>query len=168
MNRRSFLSAVAVGVTTGVSGCVSNGRVVKERQETVMVPTGRGETTRITQVDGKGAIRYTVTADRRFDIFYFTSRDQYEYYLRFVNGQQVEDPPSGHPALTETAVYNEETEQYEVQVPDDGGRRSISVEDTHYHVVDHSNYGMGTPVDTHADPLQAYIGMTVIDKQLPF
>jgi hypothetical protein len=167
MNRRSFLSAAGISIATGLSGCVSNGRVVNERQESVLVPAGRGETTKISQVDGKGAIQYGVTADRRFDVYYFTSRDQYEYYLRYVSGQKLEDPPAGHGKLTETAVYNEETEEYEVEVPSDGGRQSISVNDTHYFVVDHSSYGQGVPVDEHDDPLQAFISLKVIDKQFP-
>lgn len=167
MDRRSFLAAAGISIATGMSGCVGNGRVVNERQETVLVPPGRGETTEIAQVDGKGAIKFGVTADRRFDVYYFTSRDQYEYYLRYVSGQKLEDPPAGHRELTKTAVYNEETEEYEVQVPADGGRQSISVDDSHYFVVDHSSYGMGIPVEEEADPLQAYISLTVIDKQLP-
>lgn len=167
MKRRSFLSAAGVSIAVGLSGCVSNGRVVNERQESVLVPAGRGETTEISEVDGKGAITYGVTADRRFDVYYFTGRDQYEYYLRYINGQQVEDPPAGHRKLTETAIYDEETEQYEVRVPADGGRQSITVDDTHYLVVDHSSYGRGIPVDEYDDPLQAFISLKVIDKQFP-
>lgn len=167
MNRRTLLSAVGASIAVGTSGCVSNGRVVNERQENVMIPTGRGETTRIEEVDGDGAITFTVTADRKFDVYYFTSPTQYEDYRRYISGQQVENPTVGDPQLTQVAVYNEAADQYEARAPADGGRVSITVEDTHYFVIDHSNYGMGVPVDAYADPLRAYVNLTVIDKQFP-
>lgn len=167
MKRRAFLMTGVIGTLSTIGGCVSNGRVVRETQETVRVPPGRGETIQISDVDGDGAISYSVRAGQRFDVFYFTGPDQYEYYRRYMNGQQVNQPPAGHGDLTRGAVHDEESDQYVVKIPEDGGRQSISVDETHYFVVDHSNYGMGVPVEDQAEPLQAHVSLTVIDKQFP-
>ena len=167
MDRRAFISTLAAGVITTGSGCVSNGRVVTDEQETRMVPAGQGEVIEISEVDGKGAITYSVQAGKRFDVYYFTSPDQYEDYSRYMSGQQVSQPSAGHPELTQAAVHDDQQEEYVIEVPKEGGRKSITVDSAHYLVIDHSNYGRGVPVEKHADPLQVSYSLTVIDKQLP-
>jgi len=41
------------------------------------------------------------------------------------------------------------------------------VDDTHYFVLDYSNYGNGTAVDEYDDPLDAFVDLTAYDRQLP-
>lgn len=133
----------------------------------MLIEAGRGWAYEITDVDGNGAISYTVRADRQFDIYYFTSAGDYGQYRSFVGGDEPDQMPSGHSRLTRAAVHNEDRDLYEAKMPADGGRKSISVEETHYFVVDHSNYGMGVPVEDHAEPLDAFVDLTAYDERLP-
>jgi len=162
-----MLATLSAGVVVGLGGCVAGGRVVHEKQKSVTVPPHRGWVTEITDVDGKGAVSYTVRAEQRFDVYYFTARADYERYDTFVGGDTPEEMPSGHSELSQGAVRNEERELFEVKVPDDGGRKNITAESTHYFVVDHSNYGMGVPVADQADPLSAFVDLTAYNNTAP-
>jgi hypothetical protein len=166
MNRRTFLASAACA-TGSLTGCVAGGRVVHERHRSVRVEPGGGWTFEITGIEGDGAVAYTVRADRRFDVYYFTSEAHYSRYQAFLAGETPAETPSGHGQLSRGAVHDEQRDTYEVAVPEDGGRASVSVADAHYFVVDHSNYGMGVPVEEHAAPLEAFVDLTVYDETLP-
>jgi hypothetical protein len=165
MDRRAFLSTLAAGGVVGASGCVGGGRVVLERKRSVTVRPGRGWWEQLPAVDGNGALTLTVRADQPFDVYYFPDADDFAQYEAYVSGDEPDAMPSGHQSLSQTAV--QQGNEYGVVEPDNGGRRSISPDDDHYLVVDHSNYGQGVPVDEHGEPLQAFVDLEVINKQLP-
>jgi len=172
MRRRRVLATVAGVTVAGLAGCVAGGRVVHEQQRSVTVPPGRGWVFEITDAEGNSAVSYTVGADRRFDVYYFTSAQAYDVYREVVgsDGDPDRDPeevPSGHGSLSRVAVQSGEEDTFEAAVPEDGGRQPISIEGRHYFVVDHSNYGIGVPVGEHDDPLDAFVDLTVYEKTLP-
>lgn len=167
MERRSFLATVTAVGTVGLGGCVAGGRVVHGVQTSVTVGANRGWTYEITDIEGDGAVSYTVRADRRFDVYYFTDPENYRTYEQFLAGEDPAAMPSGHNELSKGAVHNEARDAYEVTVPEDGGRKGVSVDSTHYFVVDYSNYGMGVPVEEHADPLSVFVDLTAYNKSLP-
>jgi hypothetical protein len=167
MDRRTFLAMTTLGSAVGTAGCVAGGRVVQEQQQSILVEPGRGWTYEITEVDGDGELSYTVRAEQRFDIYYFTSTGTYDHYRTFLGGDEPPEMPAGHSKFSRAGVHNEDRDLYEARVPEDGGRASISVADTHYFVVDYSNYGMGVPVEEHADPLDAFVDLVVFDTSLP-
>lgn len=167
MDRRTFLTAVTLGPAVGTAGCVAGGRVTQEQQQSILVEPGRGWTYDITEVDGDGALSYTVRADQRFDVYYFTSTEAYDHYRAFLSGEETPEMPAGHDEFSRAGVHNENRDRYEAKAPEDGGRAPISVDDTHYLVVDYSNYGMGVPVEEHADPLDAFVDLAVFEDTLP-
>jgi hypothetical protein len=167
MNRRNFLVTAVAGATGSIAGCVAGGRVVHEQHRSVRIDAGRGWIFEITDVEGDGAVSYTVRADRRFDVYYFTSDRTCDRYRSFLGGSDPPETPTGHDDLGRAAVYDERREEFEAAAPADGGRRSVSVDGSHYFVVDHSNYGMGVPVEEHADPLDAFVDLTVYNETLP-
>lgn len=167
MERRTFLATVATAGTVGLGGCVAGGRVVHDVQKSIRVGTHSGWSYEITDVEGNGAVSYRARADRRFDVYYFTSQDEYRQYQQFLAGDEPAESPSGHDELSRGAVHDESRDVYEAAVPEDGGRKGLSIESTHYVVVDHSNYGMGVPVEEHDDPLTVFVDLTAYNKSLP-
>lgn len=167
MDRRTFLAVATLGSAVGTAGCVAGGRVVQEQQRSILVEPGRGWTNEISEVDGDGELSYTVRAGQRFDVYYFTSTEAYDHYRAFLSGEDPPETPDGHGDFSRAAVHNDDRDLYEAKVPSDGGRAPISVEDTHYFVVDYSNYGMGVPVEERADPLDAFVDLVVFENTLP-
>lgn len=167
MNRRTVLATVAVGTTGGLTGCIAGGRVVHDEKRSVMIEAGKGWSFEITGVDGKGAVSYSVRANRQFDVYYFTSPEAYDRYQAFLSGEEPSKTPRGHSEFSRAAVQAEEGDHFEATVPEDGGRKSVTIENTHYFVVDHSSYGMGVPVEKGTDPLDAVVDLTVYKKTMP-
>lgn len=186
MDRRTYLSSLSAGTVAAVAGCVADGRVALEISEGVTVDPLNGWSKKLPDVEGDGALSLTIRADQRFDIYYFTSDDTFEQYKNYVYQREATTPegegtatatanataantpssmPSGHDDVSQAAVPKSDSEKYEVQVPDDGGRKSIETTGAHYFVVDHSNYGNGVRVDRFGDPLDAFIDLKVIDKR---
>jgi hypothetical protein len=168
MHRRRYLASVAACGAVVTGGCVADGRIVHERHKSVRVDPDAGWTFEIDGFEGDGSVSYTVRADRRFDVYYFASRATYGRYQEFLAGETPNETPSGHGELSRAAVHDDQRDAYEASVPEDGGRKPISVEESHFFVVDHSNYGMGVPVSEDADPLDAFVDLTVYEEQLPF
>jgi len=184
MERREFLSAVGAGVAVAASGCIGDGRVLMDKSESVTVEPLDGWWEKLPGVGGDGALSVTVRADQKFQIYYFTSQGPFEQYTEYVGddrgaatrraGTASATPtthrqgsmPSGHGDISQAAVPVEDGTKYEVQVPDDGGRKSIDTEGDHYFVVDHSNYGM-VPVDQFQEPLDAFVDLKVIESTSP-
>lgn len=178
MRRRALLGAAATGAVAGLCGCLG-GEVVIETQESVRIESGRGWVQEIDGVDGSGSLSYTVRSkDDRFQVFYFTSGSAYQEYRQWTLGngnQQLEsddqgsgasDVPMGHGDLSKVAISNEERDVYEAVMPPDDGRYSIDIDGTHYLVVDYSNYGRGLRVPETAEPLQATVGVEVVEDRL--
>lgn len=165
MNRRSFLVSAATGAAVGTAGCVSRGRVVLKRTRTVTVEPEMGWWVELPDVSGNGALFINIRAAQPFDVYYFTDSETFDRYRTYVGGDEPDSMPSGHPEISQTAIKR--GHEYGVTEPEEGNRRSISTEGEHYFVVDHSNYGMGVPVDTHGDPLNAFVDLKIIDEWLP-
>jgi hypothetical protein len=166
MNRRGFLASLAACGVGTAAGCVADGRVVHQRQRSVDVDPGGGWVFEIDGLEGNGSVSYTVQADRRFDVYYFADPAAYRRYQEFLAGESPAEMPSGHDTLSRAAV-RDGGDAYEAAVPEDGGRQSVTAEETHYFVVDHSNYGMGVPVPEDAVALDAFVDLTVYANQLP-
>jgi hypothetical protein len=177
MRRRTVLATIAAAGTVGVAGCLG-GEVVLETQESVRIDAHSGWAQEIDGVGGSGSISYTVRSeDDRFQVFYFTDAINYEKYQARTagtageNGATASDPanvevPLGHDDLSRIAIENEERGVYETVVPRDDGRYSIDIEGTHYFVVDYSNYGVGMQVPDTAEPIQATVGLEVVEDRL--
>jgi hypothetical protein len=178
MRRRTFLATIAAAGTVGVAGCLG-GEVVLEVQESVRIQAHGGWAQEIDGVGGSGSISYTVRSDdERFQVLYFTEDINYEKYQARTagttpnaNGTAGSDPanvevPLGHDDLSRIAIQNEDRGVYEAVVPRDGGRYSIDVKGTHYFVVDYSNYGIGMQVPDTAEPIQATVGLEVVEDRL--
>jgi len=73
--------------------------------------------------------------------------------------------PAGHDDISQAAVPKGDSDKYEVQIPDDGGRKTIETEGAHYLAIDHSNYGAGVEVERFQDPLSPFIDLKVIDEE---
>jgi hypothetical protein len=166
MNRRTVLATAAAVCAAGSGGCVAGGRVVHDIQEEVAVGPGRAKVYEITDVDGSGAVSYTVRADQRFDVYYFPGESAFTHYEQYLAGETPSEMPSGHGTLSTRAVPTADG-GYEAAVPDGGGREPVSVESTHYFVVDHTNYGDGVRVEETDERLSAFVNLTAYNKMLP-
>lgn len=184
MERRRFLSTVGTGVVVAASGCIGDGRVLMDKSESVTVKPLDGWWEKLPEVGGDGALSVTVRADQKFQVFYFTSKGPLEQYTEYVGDDRGTETrregtasatatarrqgsmPSGHGDISQAAVPVEDSNKYEVQVPDDGGRKSIDTDGNHYFVVDHSNYGM-VPVEQFQEPLDAFVDLKVIESTSP-
>lgn len=168
MRRRSFLATLTAGATVSLSGC-AEGDVVLEVQKSINVDAGMGWVQKIDSVDGAGSLSFEIRSeDQRFQVFYFTDESEYDQYEAFLANDDTGEQPEGHSELSGSAVFNEERGAYEVVEPNGGGRHSLEIQNTHYLVVDHSNYGVGVPVAEHDDPLSANVEIRVLKKHLPF
>lgn len=164
MHRRVFLSSLAVGAV-GVSGCITGGRVVLERNKSITVRPERGWWVSLPDIGGNGAISCTVRAGQPFDVYYFTSADSFGTYKTYVQGGDPQEMPGGDRDLGQAAVRRDG--KYGVKIPENGGRKHLDTEGDHYFVVDHSNYGSGVPVEEYGDPLDAFVDLQIIDRQSP-
>ena len=167
MRRRSFLAATVTGAAVATSGCLE-GEVVLDVNESTTVRAHRGWVQEIDDVEGAAEVSYTVrSSDVRFEVFYFTDPEEFQAYQEFTLGgnEDLEERPEGHTPLRAVAVNNEERGAFEAAVPGDGGRYSLDIEDTHYFVVDHSNYGE-VDVASTADDLSVVIRLEVVKDRL--
>jgi hypothetical protein len=168
MKRRALLATLASGTAVGASGCLGGDPVI-EVQESTRIEAHRGWVQEINGVDGSGSLSYEVQSeDGRFRTYYFTNNENFEYYQSQTLGtdssnQEPSEPsePKGHEDLSKIAV--QDSGVYRAEVPDGDGRYSISIDGSHYFVVDYSNYGMGLQVPESAEPLQVSISIEVVD-----
>lgn len=168
MRRRALLATLASGATVGVSGCLGGDPVI-EVQESTRIDAHRGWVQEINGVDGSGSLSYEVQSeDSRFRTYYFTDEESFEFYQNQTLGNGSNDKersnltePRGHEDLSKVAVQNSGV--YRAEVPDGDGRYSMSIDGTHYFVVDYSNYGMGMQVPESAGPLQVTISVEVVN-----
>lgn len=168
MRRRSFLATLTTGAAVSLSGC-AEGDVVMQVQESITVEPGMGWVEKIEDVDGAGSLSFEVRSpDQRFQVFYFTAEEEYSQYEDFLAGNDPSSQPEGHSELSGSAIFNDEREAYEVVEPRGGGRNSLEIPETHYFVVDYSDYGVGRPIPDHADQLNANVELRVLEKHLPF
>lgn len=160
------MTTVVAGNTVGLSGCLE-GEIVLDVSVSETVPAHRGWAQEITGVDGSAEISYTVRSESdRFEVFYFTSPEEFHTYQEFTLGgnEDIEERPDGYGALRAVAVKNEERDVYEAAMPGDGGRHSLTIDGTHYFVVDHSNYGE-IEVEKTADDLRVVVRLEVVDSR---
>jgi len=168
MRRRALLATLASGVTVGASGCLGGDPVI-EVQESTRIEAHRSWVQEINGVNGSGSLSYEVQSeDSRFRTYYFTDEESFEYYQAQTlgngsSGQEQSEltQPRGHEDLSKIAV--QENGVFRAAVPDGDGRYSMSIDGTHYFVVDYSNYGMGLQVPESAEPLQVTISIEVVD-----
>jgi hypothetical protein len=164
MHRRAVLRSLGVGVVAAAGGCVADGRVVMDESTSTTVDPQDGWWTELPDVEGNGALSFTVRADQRFDVYYFQSGDSLTSYKNYLYRDDDSEMPSGHDRISQASVPKSNSEKYEVKVPNEGGRESIETEGTHFLVVDHSNYGKGVRVEEFGEPLDAFVDLKVIEK----
>lgn len=148
-----------------MSGCL-NGEVVISLSTTERVPSSQGWSRTIEEPSGSGEMSYTVRSERhRFEIFYFEDEQAYRQYQRAtrVDDEMPENPPAGVESLRSVAIENSEAGAYEAKVPRDGGRTSMDFDETHYFVVDNSEYGEVTVGETAALPVS--ISLEVVEDR---
>jgi len=166
MNRRTLLSTAVVGFAGGVSGCIGGGgEVVTTVQRSVSIRPGRGWVKTIPDVsDPGGAIQYRAKADRKFDIYFFSTEESYMFYDTFVDGDEPAMTPAGNTDVGTTAQLVAE-DTYEAATPNDGAREVIDDTGPYFFVVDHSAYGDTTPGD-EPKPLDVFVDLTVTQRKL--
>ncbi|WP_436935945.1 hypothetical protein [Halovenus marina] len=164
MRRRSFLATVGTVGTATVSGCLGETVLQEINGKTIRVEPQQGWVEQIESVGGTGEISYTVRSEnQRFQVFYFHNQSDYDQYEQFRQGEMPENQPEGHPDLSGIAVSDEQRGIYEATVPQGGGRMDVTIEETHYFVVDYSNYGLGPTVDEHDDTLRATVNLEIVE-----
>lgn len=164
MRRRDVLSAVALG-TVPVAGCVGGNEVVTSVQRTVSVTPGQGWVTEVPDTSG-GAIQYKARANQPFDVFFFTTDEQYLYYRTYTGGDEPARTPAGDRAVGDAAEQVSDT-SYQAQTPDGGARESIDADGRCFFVVDHSDYRDGPSPDAEDEPLSVFLDMTVTERRFP-
>jgi len=167
MHRRAVLKSLSVGVVAATGGCVAGGRVAMDKSESVTVEPKDGWWSKLPDVNGDGALSFTVRADQRFDVYYFQSEEAFTSYKTYLYKDDDSEMPSGHDEISQAAVPKSDSDKYEVQVPDDGGRKSIDTEGAHFFVVDHSNYGDGIRIEEFGEPLDAFVDLKLVEKTSP-
>jgi len=160
MQRRAFLSTVLAGVTVGTAGCMG-GEVVLSKNESVTVPVGRGDITKLPASGEK--IRYVARDDQPFDVYVFTSDSAKEAYRASLNGDEPATKPPGHDSLSARSL-RVDSDLYEVTTD---GRTDLDISGTSYLVLDHSDYRGENPPSDHADPLSVQLDLEVIESSLP-
>lgn len=168
MRRRKFLASLGGGVTVASSGCLGS-EVVHDVTRSVRIDPNDGWWWEVENIGGSAEVGYTVRSEvHTFQVFYFTDPGEFQQYQTYVAGQEPERQPRGHDGLRMTAVPDADG-IYEAQRPIDGARLDIDIENTHYFVVDYSNYDQNLDVQHYDDTLVASVDLTVVDAGIgPF
>ena len=168
MNRRSLLSTTAVGIACGLGGCVSGGgEVVKTVQRDVAVQPGDGWVIDVPDVsDPGGAIRYRTTADRPFDVYFFSNEESYMFYDTFTDGNEPAMTPAGNSDVG-TSAQEVGDDTYRAETQNGGARQPIDASGPYFFVVDNSEYREETPPKGDPpSPLEVYVDLTVTQRKL--
>jgi hypothetical protein len=167
MRRRSFLSAAGVATVVGTAGCLGGTEVVTNVQRTVTVEPGQGWIEEVPDVsENGGGIQYTVNASQPFDVYFFTSEEDYMFYDTYTDGGKPARTPSGHDGVG-TAAEKRNKDAYQAATGESGGRKSIGTSGPYFFVVDHSGYRDENqpPPDSEAKRLSAFVDLTVTKKE---
>ena len=171
MKRRRFLQTMGVGATVVGSGCLGGGGevVVSVQQDVRVSPHEAWMEEEIPDVsDAGGELQYIVKADIPFSVYFFTDREQFEQYDAYIKGREPDGTPPGNPDFSQTAVQPAGSDIYEASTDNSGARESLDEPGPYFFAVDHSNYRMETRVEDYADPLKAFVDLTVIRNRVPF
>jgi hypothetical protein len=163
MERRAFLATTAVGVA-GLAGC-AGGSVEKSVKRTITVTPGEGWIADLPDVDN-GALSYIARGRSRFDVYLFDD-EAYAQYDAFTAGAEPGSMPRGVEGFSKTAVRTDGGDKYLASSANDGARQSLPGNGPYYFVVDHSDYGQGTPLHEDAGPIQVFVNLEVVEKTLP-
>ena len=166
MKRREMLRVAGASAGVGLAGCVGGGSdVVETMQRQVSVTPGQGWVTELPDVsDPGGAIQYNVSANQRFDVYFFTSEESYMFYDTFVDGGDPAGTPPGDRDVG-TAARRLEKDAYRATTKNEGGREPVDASGPYFFVVDHSRYRGERPPGEQADPLSAFVDLTVTKKK---
>ena len=164
MHRRAVLKSLSVGLVAATGGCIANGRVAMDKSQSVTVEPEDGWWSELPDVGGNGALSFTVRADQQFDVYYFQGESPLNSYKNYLYKDDDSKMPDGHDDISQAAVPKSGSDEYEVKVPNDGGRESIDTEGTHFFVIDHSNYGKGVRVEEFGEPLDAFVDLKIIEQ----
>jgi hypothetical protein len=164
MNRRAALRTMGIGIVAATAGCVANGRVAVDESTSIRVEPTKGWWLELPDVKGDGALSYTVRANQQFDVYYFQSEQSLTHYKNYLYKGDDSTMPDGHEDFSQAAIPDGDSGKFEVEVPEDGGRKSIDTEGSHYFVVDHSNYGRGVRVESSQDQLDAFVDLKLYEN----
>ena len=166
MKRRVLLASLGASAVFGLGGCIGGGsEVVTTVQRTVRVEPGQGWVERVPDVsDPGGAIQYKVSASQPFDVYFFTSEESYMFYDTFVDGGDPAGTPPGDRDVG-TAARRLEKDAYRATTKNEGGREPVDASGPYFFVVDHSRYRGERPPGEQADPLSAFVDLTVTKKK---
>lgn len=163
-----MLQTIGAGLTVAGSGCLGgSGEVIVSVQKDVTVDPGDAWLEKdIPDVsDSGGAIEYIVRSETPFDVYFFTSQEDFEQYDTYIKGHEPDSTPPGNSKFSQTAIPKEGSELYEATTTDGGNRQSIDASGPYYFAVDHSSYRMETRVEKFDDPLTAFVDLKVIRKR---
>lgn len=165
MRRRNALTTLAAGVVS-LGGCIGGGsEVVTTVQRSVSVSPGRGWVEKIPDTSG-GAIQYKARANQPFEVFLFTSEEDYMFYDTYIDGGEPARTPEGHDKIGTRAEQVTDT-TYEAATPSGGARQQIGTSGPYFFVLDHSNYLGGPGPDDNPSPLSVFLDLTVTERSFP-
>lgn len=161
-----FLAGVASGVTVSTAGCIGGGgKVVKNVQQSYTIQPGQGKVFDIPDVsDPGGAIQYRAKAGQPFDVYFFTSEDQWMAYDAYTDGDDPSNTPAGNTDIGGTAK-EVATGTYKAQTKNEGGRQPISATGPYWFVIDHSDYRGETAPGEEPSPLEVFLNLTVSKRR---
>lgn len=131
-------------------------------QRSVSVTPGQGWIERVPDTDG-GAVQYKARADRPFEVFFFTSEEDFMFYDTFTDGGEPARTPAGHDSIGTAAEKVSDT-TYEAETPNGGARESIGEPGPYFFVVDYSAYRDGPAPDEHSSALSVFVDLTVTER----
>lgn len=166
MNRRRFLSTVALGGVVGSAGCLgTGGEVITSVRQTITVEPGSGWVEEIP--DDGGQIAYITRARRPYDVYFFTSDEQIKQYRAYLAGESPDETPAGDQDIGRTAT--ESSGDYMAKTDDDGGRQPIDADGPYYFVLDNSDYPASGayPAEDAPKNRRIFLDLSVTARQLP-
>jgi len=166
MKRRDAVRVLGASVGVALAGCVGGGSdVVETMQQQVSVTPGQGWVTELPDVsDPGGAIQYNVSANQRFDIYFFTSEESFMFYDTYTDGGDPARTPRGDDSISATATPAGDG-SFRAATGENGGRESVNESGPYYFVVDHSDYRGGAVPSEQPTALDAFVEVTVTEKK---
>ena len=165
MRRRNVLATLAAGVVP-VGGCIGGGsEVVTSVQRSISVTPGQGWIERIPDTSG-GAVQYKARSNRPFDVYFFTSEEDFMFYDTYTDGGDPARTPKGHGKIGSRADPVTDT-TYEASTPNGGARQQIGTDGPYFFVLDHSNYRDSAGPSDNPSSLSVFLDLTVTEQNFP-
>lgn len=164
MRRRNVLATLVAGMAP-VGGCIGGGsEVVTSVQRSISVSPGQGWIEQIPDTSG-GAVQFKARSDQPFDVYFFTSEEDFMFYDTYTDNGDPARTPDGHGKIGCRAEQVTDT-TYEAATPNGGARQEIGTEGPYFFVLDHTNYRDSTGPSDNPSPLSVFLDLTVTEHSL--